>query len=169
MSADENRQNVSERVYRKTDVAQHRTVEDGVWVSFGDGVYDVTNYLVSHPGGSDRILEAAGGDLSVPWRNTPFQRHLSSPVVSALLKERRIGTLHPDDMVELSVLPEDPLVYSDDSVYDVVIVGAGLSGLQCAKSLTAEYGLQKEKILILEAQEYIGGRVRQVVTSMRLL
>jgi 15-cis-phytoene desaturase len=38
--------------------------------------------------------------------------------------------------------------------YDVIIVGAGLSGLTCAIELAE----QKRKVLVLEKQEYFGGR-----------
>ena len=48
-----------------------------------------------------------------------------------------------------------------DMVYDVIIVGAGLSGLKCGHSLINQYGIDKEKILVLEAQDYVGGRVKQ--------
>ena len=45
--------------------------------------------------------------------------------------------------------------------YDVVIIGAGLSGLQCAYSLVENHGFEKNKILLIEAQDYIGGRIKQ--------
>jgi protoporphyrinogen oxidase len=44
----------------------------------------------------------------------------------------------------------------------VIIVGAGLSGLQCGSALVNEYGVDKSKILVLEAQDYVGGRVKQM-------
>jgi cytochrome b involved in lipid metabolism len=37
-------------------------------VTYGDGVYDVTGYLSSHPGGQDYLRSAGGSDLSVFWR-----------------------------------------------------------------------------------------------------
>ncbi len=40
------------------------------------------------------------------------------------------------------------------SKYDVIVVGAGLAGLSCAYELSAK----GKKILVLEAQEYAGGR-----------
>lgn len=39
--------------------------------------------------------------------------------------------------------------------YDVVIVGAGFSGLQAARILARKYS-----VLVLEAHEQVGGRVR---------
>jgi len=46
-------------------------------------------------------------------------------------------------------------------VYECVIIGAGLSGLSTATKLVEEHGLRYSDILILDAQSYVGGRVRQ--------
>ncbi len=48
-----------------------------------------------------------------------------------------------------------------DHVYDVIIIGSGLSGLQCGSTLLNKFGMNKSNILILEAQSYVGGRVKQ--------
>lgn len=39
--------------------------------------------------------------------------------------------------------------------FDVIIVGAGVTGLQCATSLREDHGIAN--VLVLEAAEYIGG------------
>ena len=44
---------------------------------------------------------------------------------------------------------------------DIIILGAGLSGLQCAYSLVHSHGYDGSKVLILDAQDYVGGRVKQ--------
>ena len=46
-------------------------------------------------------------------------------------------------------------------LYDVVIIGAGMSGVNVGK-LLKEKGLT-ENVLILEANDYIGGRLRSKV------
>ncbi len=40
---------------------------------------------------------------------------------------------------------------------DVVIIGAGVAGLECAAKLCS-YGITN--LVVLEAQEYLGGRIR---------
>lgn len=45
--------------------------------------------------------------------------------------------------------------------YDVIIVGAGAAGLIAAKDLSA----QKMKVLVLEAQDRLGGKIRTVTTA----
>jgi sulfite oxidase len=53
--------------YRRTDVNKHRRAADGVWVTYGDGVYDITEFLKIHPGGADKVMLAAGGPLEPFW------------------------------------------------------------------------------------------------------
>jgi phytoene dehydrogenase-like protein len=43
---------------------------------------------------------------------------------------------------------------------DIVIVGAGASGLQCAQCLMA-FGVEPDRIIVLEASDYVGGRIKQ--------
>ena len=40
---------------------------------------------------------------------------------------------------------------------DIIIIGAGIAGLECATKLHS-YGLKN--LVVLEAQDYIGGRIR---------
>lgn len=47
------------------------------------------------------------------------------------------------------------------TVYEVIIVGAGISSLTANHALRTKYGMSHKEILILEAQDYIGGRIRQ--------
>lgn len=37
--------------YTENDVKEHNTIEKRIWVTFKDGVYDVTDYIKAHPGG----------------------------------------------------------------------------------------------------------------------
>lgn len=53
-------------VYTQDEVTSHRTLEDGIWVTYKGGVYDITEFVAMHPGG-DKILLAAGGALEPFW------------------------------------------------------------------------------------------------------
>lgn len=64
-----------------------------VWVGYGRGVYDVTEFASSHPGG-DQILRAAGGPLEPHWRL--YTQHNAEWVLE-ILEELRVGNLLPDD------------------------------------------------------------------------
>jgi len=83
-------------VYRKEDVEAYNSKEKGVWVTYKDGVYDVTQFLTIHPGGEDKLMQGAGGAVESYWR--VYQQHYNSPLVNELLASMRVGTLHPDDV-----------------------------------------------------------------------
>jgi monoamine oxidase len=46
-------------------------------------------------------------------------------------------------------------------IYDVIIIGGGASGLSCGGRLK-EKGI---KVLLLEAQDYLGGRIKDMVMN----
>jgi cytochrome-b5 reductase len=51
----------------KTEVARHCTPDD-VWVILSGLVFDVTPYLRFHPGGADVLMEYAGCDITIVFR-----------------------------------------------------------------------------------------------------
>jgi len=76
------------------DVAKHKTKETGIWVTFGDGVYDITEFLHQHPGGSDKIILAAGSSIEPYW--AVFGAH-NTDEVREILEELRIGNIALED------------------------------------------------------------------------
>lgn len=53
--------------------------------------------------------------------------------------------------------------------YRVAIIGAGASGLTCAQTLITKYKIDPSNIVILEANDYVGGRVRTSIHSVPTL
>lgn len=39
----------------------------GIWVTYKDGVYDITQFVALHPGGAHKIMLAAGGPVEPFW------------------------------------------------------------------------------------------------------
>lgn len=76
------------------EVKKHRRMEEGVWVTFDGGVYDVTEFVEGHPGGSSMLLLAAGGPLEAYWNSYP--QHFQTYVFE-MLEEMRIGNLKAED------------------------------------------------------------------------
>jgi sulfite oxidase len=74
-------------VYTLADVAKHATKDDRIWVTYGLGVYDITDFVDEHPGG-DKILMAAGGSLEPFWLLYAVHKNAD---VFALLEQFRIG------------------------------------------------------------------------------
>ncbi|XP_022711674.1 sulfite oxidase-like [Varroa jacobsoni] len=75
--------------YSVAEVAKHVTKEDRVWVTFRDGVYDITDFIDKHPGG-ENILLGAGGAVDPFW--DIYGVHKKKEILD-LLEEYRIGNL----------------------------------------------------------------------------
>jgi len=95
-------------LYTRAEVAQHTSVEKGIWVSYKSGVYDITQFVVNHPGGKDKILLAAGKSIEPFWRI--YQQHEGRGTAVGQLEKMRIGDLA--DPQPLPELGDDP--YSAD-------------------------------------------------------
>ena len=72
-------------------------------VTYTDGVYDLTEFTKSHPGGSDKLLMARGGPIEPFWQMYPF--HKQEKII-ALLKPYKIGTLDERDVLDEKDLPD---------------------------------------------------------------
>lgn len=93
--------------YRLAEVEKHADMKNRVWVTFKDGIYDVTDFVEGHPGGK-KILLAAGKPLE-PFFIT-YAQHFNISVLE-IMEELRIGNLHPDDKQKVQVKDaNDPFV-----------------------------------------------------------
>ncbi|XP_068171400.1 sulfite oxidase, mitochondrial [Antennarius striatus] len=96
-------------IFSQEEVSSHRCLEDGVWVTYKGGVYDITEFVSIHPGG-DKILLAAGGDLEPFW--ALYAVHKQEHVLE-MLSEYKVGELSAQDQKkQQSVQSSDP--YSSD-------------------------------------------------------
>ena len=86
------KQKNTDNKYTSLEVKQHNNMKDGIWVTYKNNVYDITNFISSHPGGVDKILLSAGGALEPYWNI--YRQHLNSEYINEeILKPRLIGTL----------------------------------------------------------------------------
>lgn len=76
-------------------MGKHDTKETGIWISFKDGVYDITNFVDKHPGGPKKIMMAAGSSIEPFWNI--FANHQQNDIYE-LLESMRIGNLSIDDI-----------------------------------------------------------------------
>lgn len=70
-----------------TELMKHNKVDD-CWIAIEGGVFDVTNFLKIHPGGTERIMKYAGGDATLQFsqmhskevlnRMMPYIEHLGT-------------------------------------------------------------------------------------------
>eukprot|EP00466_Bigelowiella_natans_P010490 jgi/Bigna1/70661/fgenesh1_pg.12_\ len=96
-------------IYKRSEVAQHKTKDTRIWVTYKDGVYDITDFIEQHPGGMTRIMLAAGGAIDPFW--ALYQQHMVDNVLS-ILKEYRIGSLSTEEVNTLQKDINDP--YKND-------------------------------------------------------
>ncbi|KAM4796025.1 sulfite oxidase, mitochondrial [Rhinophrynus dorsalis] len=82
--------------YTRDDVKKHASLNDRVWVTYEGEVFDITEFVEMHPGGS-RILMAAGGALEPFW--ALYGVHKSEHVME-ILQEYKIGVLNPEERDE---------------------------------------------------------------------
>ena len=74
-------------------VRQHNNLEEGIWVTYGKNIYNVTDYIDSHPGGS-LIMLAAGKSLEPYWKHYPQHTdNKNSYILQDILESRKIGQL----------------------------------------------------------------------------
>ncbi|CAK9051833.1 Sulfite oxidase, partial [Durusdinium trenchii] len=93
--------------YSRAEVSKHKRKEDRIWVTYKNGVYDITEFVEAHPGG-ERILLAAGSAIDPFW--AMYNQHTTKQVLD-ILAAHRIGTLHPHEEVE-EIKFDDP--YAND-------------------------------------------------------
>jgi sulfite oxidase len=74
-------------VYRRNEVSGHADKSSRIWVSFKNGVYDITDFIEKHPGGT-KIMMAAGGSLEPFWHLYAVHK---SPQILEMLEQYRIG------------------------------------------------------------------------------
>jgi len=75
------------RAYTAAEVAKHCTRES-MWVIIDGKVYDLTEYVDQHEGGSKAIMKHAGGDASVGFHGPQHP-----PKVDVVIEDFLIGTL----------------------------------------------------------------------------
>lgn len=103
--------------FTKEEILQHRTLESGVWVTYKDGVYDITNFLPQHPGGLEKLMLAAGSAVDPYWQ--VFAQH-NSEEVWEMIEEYRIGNVALSDRtIDSARTKEGP--YSKDPVRSLIL------------------------------------------------
>lgn len=107
---DEELSDGGKRTFRLSEVSSHNQNSENPWVIKGTKVYDITDWIASHPGGNV-ILRAAGGSVEPYWNI--FSIHKKQEVYD-ILESYFIGHIDPQDLVDGQVPAdtiEDPFVH----------------------------------------------------------
>jgi 4-hydroxysphinganine ceramide fatty acyl 2-hydroxylase len=82
--------------FTRTEVESHST-SASCYVTVGQNVYDVTDFLDSHPGGSELILDYAGKDIGAILKDEDSHRH--SETAYEVLDDSLIGFVLSNKLV----------------------------------------------------------------------
>jgi sulfite oxidase len=87
-------------VYTSDQVAENNG-QDGkpVWMTYGGTVYDVTGFIPNHPGGSEKIIQAAGSAIEPYWHL--YRQHFASELPLKLMERMAIGRLREEDQAAI--------------------------------------------------------------------
>jgi cytochrome b involved in lipid metabolism len=77
--------------YTIEEIEKHNTRES-LWLHYEGHVYDVTDFITKHPGGSI-ILKAGGKNLKSVWEDNNVGWHMKNMYVSNTLEKYKIGIL----------------------------------------------------------------------------
>lgn len=91
-------------VYTLDEVSKHVEAKDGIWITYKNGVYDVTSFINQHPGGS-KIMLGAGGSVEPFWSLYAIHKR---PEVLLLMEQYRIGNLTKGEEKLATQDMEDP-------------------------------------------------------------
>ena len=80
--------------FRLADVRKHDAKSEHPWVTHGDKIYDITDWVGAHPGG-EVILRSAGGSIDPYW--AIFRIH-QQPYVREILAQYLIGLIDTADL-----------------------------------------------------------------------
>ena len=82
--------------YTSNQVAERNGGDGGpIWMSYGGFVYDVTDFIPLHPGGTERILRAAGAAIEPFWYL--HQQHFDTEEPMQIMRGLVIGRLAQAD------------------------------------------------------------------------
>ncbi|KAF4944789.1 hypothetical protein FGADI_12432, partial [Fusarium gaditjirri] len=82
--------------FTRAEVEAHNS-GDSCYVTIGNKVYDITDFVEDHPGGPEYILEYAGRDIEEILKDSDSHTHSDSAY--EILDESIVGFLVPDKAV----------------------------------------------------------------------
>ena len=124
--------------YTYSEIEKHKKKEDGIWVTYKDSVYNITDFIDSHPGGKDKILLAAGKGVEPYW-NTYKQHTNSKTLMEDILPNMKIGTILDYDPKKYAGF-KDPYINDPQRDSDLVFHSVTPCNAEVpAKSITDEW------------------------------
>jgi 4-hydroxysphinganine ceramide fatty acyl 2-hydroxylase len=136
-----------------SELESHNTKES-CWVTIGTRVFDVTDFVESHPGGGDLVLEYGGKDVTEILKDEDSHTH--SEAAYEILDDSLIGFVATPKIIDATVKssrPDEivPLPPSLDGITELAKVGAvdalptyAATGMASAEDLSKETDLTND-------------------------
>ena len=83
--------------YSYEEIEKHTNEKMGIWTTYKNNIYVITDFVDIHPGGKDKILLAAGNSVEPYWEK--YTQH-----VTVTLNKNIIPTTAPKDMLDCKKL-----------------------------------------------------------------
>ncbi|KAI8993260.1 cytochrome b5 [Pilobolus umbonatus] len=122
-------------VYTLDDISKH-TSKDDLWMTIDNKVYNVTNFVLEHPGGEEVLLDEAGKDATESFEDIGH-----SDEAREILKEYLVGTLaeecrkkHRFNVIRAGELPVEK---KSGSAFRVIIPTIAVIGVLVYKFIIA--------------------------------
>ncbi|XP_059477284.1 sulfite oxidase [Neocloeon triangulifer] len=80
--------------YSLDEIRKHDSKEKKIWITYKQGVYDITEFIPKHPGGGEKIMMAAGGSVDPFWMI--YGVHRNQDILN-MLEQYRIGNLSEEE------------------------------------------------------------------------
>lgn len=112
---------MSTRILTKEEVQKHNN-DKACWIIHNNKVYDVTGFVMDHPGGEEYILDHAGQDITLIMKDE--LSHFHSEGAYEMLDEFLVGTLEPENTTT-SVIPEQTTTLRERSTTTAQVVTKG--------------------------------------------
>ncbi len=107
--------------YTSDEVACHDSLENRIWVTYRDGVFDITDFVKIHPGGT--FIEQAYGQAVDPFfEHFKAHRTMARNKVDDYLAKYRIGTLADYEEVDFDSYLNEPDRLSGETKKDLSVV-----------------------------------------------
>lgn len=116
--------------FRRSEIEKHNKRDD-CWVTYQGNVYDISGFVPNHPGGYEKLVQAAGKDIAPFWNI--YRQHFNTSRPSELLEAMQIGELHPDDL-EREESAQDSL----HDPYELDATPSPVMKILCAQPINAE-------------------------------
>lgn len=134
----------------QAEVATHNT-EKSCYVTMGTRVFDVTDFISSHPGGGDLVLEYGGKDVTAILKDDVSHRH--SEAAYEVLEEAFIGFVATEKVVDAAVKSSNPDSASE-GMAELKENGSANGRPVYETGLSSEEDLSKETDIVTDYQTH---------------